>query len=137
MLLNFKCYIVVVIILLFRQQSFAAYAPIKCDNMQNETIVSSDKDSHSTSQMTMHDHGSVSKDKNSSHKNSSHKNCDACNAADCLCGDMGSCFGSTTSTQTTEQKYMLFTDLGNRFLSQDEYPDLGFYINLFRPPIHI
>jgi len=132
MLLNFKCYIVVIVILLFTQQSFAAYAPMKCDNMKNETIVSSDKDSHSTSQMTMHDHGSVSKD-----KNSSHKNCDACNSADCLCGDMGSCFGSTTSTQTTEQKYMLFTDLGNRFLSQDEYPDSGVYINLFRPPIHI
>lgn len=132
MLSDFKCSIVVVIILLFSQQSFAAYAPMKCDNMKNETIVSSDKDSHSTSQMTMHDHGSVSKD-----KNSSHNNCDACNSADCLCGDMGSCFGSTTSTQTTEQKYMLFTDLGSRFVSHDEYPDSGVYMNLFRPPIHI
>lgn len=134
MLLNFKCYIVVVIILLFTQQSFAAVAPMKCDNMKNATVATSDKGSHSTSQMTMHDHGSMLKD-----KNSTHEKCDTCNVSDCMCSDMGSCFGSTisTSTQAITQMYTLFVDHGNKYLHQEEYTDSGVYMHLFRPPIHI
>ncbi|TMM42408.1 hypothetical protein [Colwellia ponticola] len=134
MLSHFKCSIVIIITLLFTQQSFAAYAPMKCDNMDSETAVTSDKDSHLTSRLNMHKHGSISKN-----KISSHKKCDDCSSGDCLCGDMGSCFSSTASisAQTTEQKYMLFTNQGNRFSIQKKYPNSGVHLNLFRPPIHI
>ena len=134
MVSDFKGFIAVVIILLFTQQSFAAYMPMNCDGMKNTTIVSSDNDSHVTSKMTMHDHDSLSKD-----KKYSHEECNVCNSGDCICGEMGGCFGSTisTSVQALEQRYTLFVDHGNRFISQDEYPDSGVYLHPFRPPIHI
>ncbi|TWX54641.1 hypothetical protein [Colwellia hornerae] len=130
---SFKSFIVVVIILLFTQQSIAAYAPMKCDNMKSVTVATTDKSSHSTSQMAMHEHGSMLKD-----KISSHKKCNACNFNGCMCGDMGSCFGSTisTSTQAITQIYTLFLDHGNKYLHQEAYTDSGVYMHLFRPPIH-
>jgi len=134
MLSNLKCSIAIIITLLFTQQSFAAYEPMKCDNMKSETAVTSDKNSHLTSIISMHKHGSTSKN-----NISSHKKCDDCSSGDCLCGDMGSCFSSTASisAQTTEQKYMLFTSQENSFSIQKEYPNSGVHLNLFRPPIHI
>ncbi len=131
---DFKGFIVAVIILLFTQQSLAAYTPMNCDDMKNTIIVSSDHDSHTSSQMPMLDHGSLSKD-----NNSVHEECDFCNSVDCICVEMGNCFGSTisTSAQVIEQRYTPFVDHGNRFISQDEYPDSGVYLHPFRPPIHI
>lgn len=132
-LFNFKGVITVVIILLFTQQSFASYAPMNCDDMKKTTIVNSDKNSHSTSQMTMHSHDSQSKD-----SKSSHEKCDACNSSDCVCASMGSCFGSniSTSAQALEHKHILFADHGIRFISQKEHPDSGVYLHLFKPPIY-
>ena len=134
MVSDFKGFIAVVIILLFTQQSFAAYMPMNCDDMKNTSIVSSDKESHLTSKVTMKDHESLSKV-----KMSSHEECNVCNSGECICGEMGGCSGSTisTSAQAKEQSYTLFVDHGNRFISQDEYPDSGVHLQPFRPPIHI
>jgi len=131
---NFKGVILFVIILLFTQQSLAAYGPMKCHNMKKNTIISTDKNSHSTAQMTMNGHDSGLKD-----KINSHEQCDVCNSDLCLCSDMASCFGSTifTSTQAVERRYTLFLDHGNRFISQVEFPDSVVYLNPFRPPIYI
>ena len=131
---KFKSVIAVVIILLFTQQSFASYAPMICDDMEKSTIVSSDKDSLLSADMAMHDHDSMSKD-----NKSSHEDCISCDSGDCSCIEMGSCFGSGISayTQSIEQEYILFTDHGHRFISQNEYFDSGVYLHLFKPPIHI
>jgi len=134
MLSIFKSTIVVVILLLFTQQSIAAYAPMKCDDMKIAMMVSSDKNSHSTSQMTMYGHDSLSKD-----KNHSHEECEICDSSDCICGEIGSYFSSTISisAQDIQPRYTLFVDNGNKFISQDSSPNSGVYLNLFRPPIHI
>jgi len=133
---NFKGFIVVVIVLLLTQQNFATNAPMNCEDMKNSTIVSSDysshSSSHSNSQMTMHDHGSLAKD-----KNSSDQGCDVCNSSDCAYCEIDSCFSPTVSIsmQVVEQKHIRFVDHGKRYLSQDEYPDSGIYLLLFKPPI--
>ena len=142
MLSNFKGFIAVVIILLFTQQSFAAYVPMNCDDMKNATIVSSivslivssSNYSHLTAQMTLYGHYSFSKD-----KKSSHEECNVCNSGDCTCNERGGCLSATisTSTQTIKQMYTLFADHGNRYTYQEEYPDSGVYLHLFKPPIHI
>lgn len=132
MISNFKGVIAVVMILLFTQQNVAAYKPMNCDDMNNYSIESSKNDSHHTSKMTMHEHGSVAKS-----NNSSHEKCEICNSGDCICSEMGSCFNSSvlTPAYTVDQESMLFVDHGNRFISINEYPDTGIYLNLFRPPI--
>lgn len=129
---NFRGVIAIVIILLFSQQSLASYAPMDCENMKNPII--SDNSSHIASQMAMHDHNSMSVD-----KQSAHEECDTCNAGDCVCPNIGGCFSSniSTSTQPIEQSLMHFADNGKRFLSQNEHPDSGVYLHLFKPPIHI
>lgn len=131
---NFKGVILFLITLLFTQQSLAAYAPMQCHNMKNNTIISTDKNYHSASQMTMNGHDSRSKD-----KIHSHEQCDVCNSEQCLCSGMVSCFGSTifTSTQAVELRYTLFLDHGIRFISQVEFPNSVVYLNPFRPPIYI
>tara|TARA_R110001583_G_scaffold11560_7_gene52074 strand:- start:3486 stop:3911 length:426 start_codon:yes stop_codon:yes gene_type:complete len=134
MLSNFKGFIAVVIILLFTQQSFAAYVPMNCDDMKNATIASSYNYSHLTAQMTQYGQYSFSKD-----KNSSHEECNVCNSGDCTCNERGGCLSATISisTQTIKQMYTLFADHGNRYTYQEECPNSGVYLHLFKPPIHI
>lgn len=122
----------VAIILLFTQQSFASYAPMKCDNMNKAPMLSSGKSSHLTSKMTMHSHDSMSED-----DKSSHENCKTCNSGDCICAELGNCFGSniSPSTQPTEQNHMLYADRGLRFNVLNEHPFSGVYLHLFKPPI--
>jgi hypothetical protein len=136
---KFKAFIAVVIILLLTQQNFAAYMPMKCDGMKTPTILNQDKDPQLTINMTIHDHDSPSNDSPSNDIASSHDECDVCNSGDCKCGKMGSYFGSTitTSAQGIDQSFILFVDYGNKLISQDEYPDAGFYLHPFRPPIYI
>jgi hypothetical protein len=136
---KFKGFIAVVIILLLTQQNFAAHMPMKCDGMKTPTILNQDKDPQLTINMTMHDHDSPSNDPLSNDIASSHDECDVCNSGDCKCAKMGSYFGSTitTSAQGIDQSFILFVDYGNRLISQDEYPDAGFYLHPFRPPIYI
>lgn len=133
-MLNFRGVIAIVITLLFTQQSFASYAPMDCEDTKNTVILSSENGTHIASKMAVHDHKTMSEE-----KESSHAECDTCNSGDCVCPNIGGCFSSniSTSTQGIEQRLMLFADNGKRFLSQNEHPDSGVYLHLFKPPIHI
>ena len=133
MFTNFKIYFAVTLILLFSQQGFAAYKPMNCDAMGNTSVVILDNSSHVTSNMIMHDHGSLS-----TKEKASHEECDVCNAGSCVCSEMGGCFGSSASSsaQTTEQISLFFVDNGNKITSSDLIPDSGVYQHRFKPPIH-
>ncbi len=131
---NFRGAIAIVIILLFSQQSLASYTPMDCEDTKKTVTISSENDSHIASKMAVHDHNTMSEE-----KESSHAECDTCKTGDCVCPNIGGCFSSniSTSTQGIEQRLMLFIDNGKRFLSQNEHPDSGVYLHLFKPPIHI
>ena len=127
---NFKGYIMLVIILLQSQQSLAALLPMNCDDMKNSQVISQVNNTHMTSQM--HENNPQSQD-----HMSSHEKCDVCNLADCQCSNMGLCFGSlyTSVSQTLNERHILFVDLGNKFISSDEFPISGIALHPFRPPI--
>ncbi|MGB1200281.1 MAG: hypothetical protein ACPG5R_01875 [Cognaticolwellia aestuarii] len=128
---NFKGFVVLVMILLLTQQSFAAFMPMNCDDMKETTVVHQANTTHIPAQM--HEHNSQSKD-----HMAFHEACDICDSIDCHCGEMGGCFGSylSTTTQKSNNEHMLFVDHGKRFLSLDQYPDSGVYLHPFRPPIN-
>lgn len=130
---KFKGFIVFAMILLLTQQSFADFFPMNCDNMKNASVALQEGHSHMTSQMDMLDHKSSSKG-----KMASHEECDICDTNDCRCGEMGRCLSSSlAAAQFINQKYILFVDNGQRFLSPDEYSNSGNYLHPFRPPISI
>ena len=134
MTFTFKGFIAIVLILLFTQQSLAAYAPMICNDMENSSIASAKNVSHHTSTMTMHEHDSVAKN-----KNTSHEACDICNSGDCICDEMGGCLNlsSLHPIYSLEQNNMLFVDSSKRFLPINESSDSRVNLNLFRPPINI
>lgn len=127
---NFKGYIMLVIILLQSQQSIAALLPMNCDDMKNSQVISQVNNTHMTSHM--HEHNSPSQE-----QMSSHEKCDACNSVDCQCSNMGLCFSSlyTPVSQSLNERHILFVDLGNKFISSDEFPISGIALHPFRPPI--
>lgn len=129
---KFKSYIVLVMILLLSQQSFAALLPMNCDDMKNASVVHTENNSHMTSQM--HDHNSASKD-----SMSSHEKCDVCDSGDCRCSTMALCLSSTYTivSQQLNDQHALFVDHGKRFIFPDESPDSGIELHPFRPPISI
>lgn len=128
---NFKNFVVLVIILLLSQQSFAAFITMNCNNMKDVSVVLQEHNTDMTSQM--HDHNSQSKD------TKAHEKCDVCDSSDCNCGKMSRCINSAISTtpQTINHEYTLYLDHGKRFISEDEYPGSGVYLHPFRPPIFI
>lgn len=132
--LNFKGYIVFVMLLLLSQQSFAAFCPMNCDDMKDNSIVQKDNQSHVSSHMTaaMHQHNSKSQD-----KMSSHEKCGVCDSGDCQCIMIGLCLGSTHTavSQQLHVHHVLFIDLGKRFIFSNESPHSGINIHPFRPPI--
>lgn len=129
---NFKGFIVLVMILLLTQQSFAAFMPMNCEGMKGASVAAQEKNSNKTPKM--HEHNSVSND-----KMAFHEECDICDSKDCRCDEMGGCFTSYFSTiaQKSNYEYMFYVDHGKRFLSPDEHPDSGVYLHPFRPPISI
>lgn len=130
--LNYKGYIVLVMILLLSQQSFAALLPMNCDDMKAVSIELTENNSHMSS--TMHEHDSQIKD-----KLPSHEKCDVCDSGSCLCTTMGLCLGSShvVASQLLYDDHILFIDLGNRFITSEESPDSGVSLHPFRPPISI
>jgi len=129
---NFKGYIVLVMVLLLSQQSFAALLPMNCDDMKEVSIALTENNSHMTSQM--HEHNSPSKD-----KMSSHEKCDVCDSGDCRCSTVGLCLSSThaIASQALNDQHVLFVDHGKKFISSDESPDSGIALHPYRPPIFI
>ena len=129
---NFKGFIVFVMLLLLSQQSFAAFFPMNCDDMNDISIVQKDNQSHMTSEM--HQHNSKSQD-----KMSSHEKCDVCDSDDCQCSMIGLCLGSTPTavSQQLHVQHVLFIDLGKRFIFSNESPDSGIALHPFIPPISI
>lgn len=127
---NFKGYIMLVIILLQSQQSIAALLFMNCDDMKNSQVISQVNNTHMTSQM--HEHNTPSQE-----QMSSHEKCDACNSVDCQCSNMGLCFSSlyTPVPQSLNERHILFVDLGNKFISSDDFPISGIALHPFRPPI--
>ena len=133
MLSIFKSLLVVILVLFFIEQSYANYTPINCEDMKKSTIVSSEKSSHVNTQMA-HGHNTMLEE-----NQSSHAECDTCNDVGCICPNIGGCFGSNTSASAhpIEENFIHFADNGHRFLTQNEHPDTGVYLHLFKPPIHI
>lgn len=133
---NFKGYIVLVMILLLSQQSFAALFPMNCNDMKDTLIVQKENQSHVNSHISssMHEHNSPSID-----KMSSHEKCDVCDSGDCQCSMIGLCLGSThiVVSQQLYVHHVLFIDLGKRFIYTNESPYSGINIHPFRPPITI
>lgn len=142
---NLKGYIMLLMILLQSQQSIAALLPMNCDDMKNEQIISQENNTHMASHV--HENNPSSQEQMSSHVHennpssqeqmSSHEKCDACNSGDCQCSTKGLCFSSsyTLVPQTLIERHILFVDLGNKFISSDEFPISGIALHPFRPPI--
>ncbi|MDX2370675.1 MAG: hypothetical protein QNK36_20110 [Colwellia sp.] len=127
---NFKGFGVFVMILLLSQQSFAAFFPMNCDDMQENSVVSQVENSHMPSQM--HEHNATSQD-----SMSSHEKCDVCDSGDCLCDTLGLCLGSThtIASQQLNDQHALFVDHGKRFIYPDESLYSGIALHPYRPPI--
>ena len=127
---NFKGFGVFVMILLLSQQSFAAFFPMNCDDMQEKTVVSHVKNSHMSSQM--HEHNATSQD-----SMSSHEKCDVCDSDSCRCTTVGLCFGSshTIVSQLPNDLHVLLVDIGQKYMSLDESLDSGIALHPYRPPI--
>lgn len=129
---TFKGYVVLVMILLLSQQSFAALLPMNCDDMKNASIVLTENNPHMTA--SIHEHNSSSPD-----KMSAHEKCDVCDSGDCRCNTVGLCLSSmhTIASQQLNDQHALFEDHGKRFIFPDESPDSGIALHPFRPPISI
>jgi hypothetical protein len=127
---NFKGYIMLVIMLLQSQQVFAALLPMNCDDMKNVSIVS--QVNHPDVTSPMHEHNASSQE-----QMSSHDKCDTCNLDDCRCSDIGLCFSSsyTMASQSINGQHDSFIDVGQKFISSDEFPISGIALHPFRPPI--
>ncbi|MFT7006959.1 MAG: hypothetical protein ACJAXJ_001471 [Colwellia sp.] len=123
---NFKGFGVFVMILLLSQQSFAAFFPMNCDDMQEKTVVSHVKNSQ------MHEHNATSQD-----SMSSHEKCDVCDSDSCRCTTVGLCFGSshTIVSQLPNDLHVLLVDIGEKYMSLDESLDSGIALHPYRPPI--
>jgi hypothetical protein len=129
---KFKGYIAFIMILLLSQQSFAAFFPMNCDEMNDTLIVLTENDSHMTS--SIHEHIQSSKD-----EMSSHEKCDVCDSGDCRCTTVSLCLSSihTITSQQLNAQHILFVDHGKRFIFTDKSPNYGTALHPFRPPISI